>query len=825
MVETLLRDLRHAVRSLTGTAGPAAAAVGALALGIAATTTMFSVVDATLWRPLPLDEADRLAILYVTRTAARDGLVRLRWSMTAIRALEDASASFESLASFSRASVAIQTIGADGRAALPEQIDGEVVAPDYFRTLRVTPGHGRAFAADDDTTPGAHPVAIVSETLARQRYGGGAIGAVIRVNDVPLTIVGVTPPGFRGLSGKADVWIPRMMAPALTYADYLTTPQHFIMVVARLKDGVSLERANAELTAIGARFRNDAFGAEPAEWSATGRRLGEARIDAVARRSAFALLGAAVCVLLIACVNVASLLLARSRTRQKEIAVRLALGSSRGRIVCQLLAEGALVAAAAAAAGVVLSLWGTAFFAAASPVAIASGRNDYAALAAFATPVLDARVLAFAVTVTIGTTLLFSLAPALAAARPDLVPALKDHDRPSNRGAFGRLIVVEVALAVLLLVSAGLLLESFSGMQQQRVGFDPDRVLTFWIRPPSSRYQPEDGPAIVERLLTRVEQVPGVAAAAVNRAVPFSSGSRSLAFFPGRTPDPANAPVVGRHYISADYFRVLSIPLLAGRALTPADRAGSPPVTVINETAARRFWPGENPIGRRVWFGATTGPFSNQSRAVEVVGLVGDVKYDAPDQPVNADFYTSYLQFSYPDTMVIVKTRGAPDDVVASLRAAVASVDPALPIYDVMPLDARIDDALARPRFNAAVVAAFAIAAVALAALGVYGILSYSVSTRRRELGVRLALGADGRRVVALVVREGVTLAGAGVAVGIAAAAAAGAVLRGLLVGVSPTDPRLLAGASLLMLGVAAIAALLPARRAARVDPLIVLRE
>jgi putative ABC transport system permease protein len=331
----------------------------------------------------------------------------------------------------------------------------------------------------------------------------------------------------------------------------------------------------------------------------------------------------------------------------------------------------------------------------------------------------------------------------------------------------------------------------------------------------------------VDRLLTRIQAVPGVESAAVNRCTPFSGCSRSVAFFPDRPVDPRNAPGIGRHYISADYFRTLGIPLLAGRGLTPADRADHPPVAVVNESGARRFWPGENPIGKRVWFGTTTGPFSDPSRAVEIVGVVGDVRYegvDQPDRPDRADFYTSYLQFAFPDTMVIVKARGAPTSLVPALRAAVASVDPALPIYDVMTLDDRIRAAMARPRFNAVLISAFAAAALVLAAIGVYGVLSYSVSSRMREIGVRLALGADAPRVIGLIMSEGLRLAVAGAAIGLLIATGMARILRGLVDGIADPDPRVFLTAGALMLVVAAASAFLPARRASAVDPIVVLR-
>ena len=322
-------------------------------------------------------------------------------------------------------------------------------------------------------------------------------------------------------------------------------------------------------------------------------------------------------------------------------------------------------------------------------------------------------MLLFALACALGTTLLFALVPALVASRAELVTALKEDDRGGGRGgrALSILVVSEVAIACLLLTASGLLIESFARIQSRRTGFVSDDVLTFWVRPPGSRYPPASGPATVDRLLTRIQAVPGVESAAVNRCVPFSGCSNSILFLPDRPVDRANAPGVGRHYISADYFRTLGIPILAGRALTAADRAGSPPVAIVNESGARRFWPGENPIGKRVWFGTTTGPFSDPAHAVEIVGVAGDVKYggvDQPDRPDRADFYTSYLQFAYPDTMVAVKARGAAAALLPAMRTAVASVDPALPIYDAMTLDERISAAVARPRFNATLLGAFA---------------------------------------------------------------------------------------------------------------------
>jgi predicted permease len=824
-MDTLVRDLRYAVRALLRMRGVAVIAILTLALGIAATTTMFSVVYAMLLRPPPFADPERIVILFNTSVTRRDGLQRLRWSMPNITELERMTSSFESIGSFTGP---LLTLSGRGD---PEHVDGETVSRGYFQALRVHPIAGRMFTAGESSSEGAQPVAIIGARLWQRAFAGdpASVGGTVVVNDVPLTIVGVMPEGFSGLSGKAELWIPPPMAARLYYSEYLTTPQNFISVVARLKDGVSLARANAELAAIGPRFIGNGF--EPdTRWSAAAVPVRDARADPALRQSALVLLGAAACVLAISSVNVASLLFARARVRRREIALRLAIGAGRRRLVQQLLTEGLVMAAAAGACGTLLARWGVGVFARAAPAVIASGRNNYAAIGSQGGPALDPGVLMFAVATALGTTLLFALVPAIAASRLDLVTALKDDERGGGRQgrALSMLVVTEVAIACLLLTASGLLVESFARIQSRRSGFVSQAVLTFWVRPPGSRYPAASGPATLERLLTRIQAVPGVESAAVNRCTPFSGCSRTTLFLPDRQNDPTNAPVVGRHYISTDYFRSLGIPILAGRAITPADRAGSRPVAIVNESGARRFWPGENPIGKRVWFGTTTGPFADPAHAVEIVGVAGDVKYEGVDQPDRldrADFYTSYLQFSYPDTMVIVKARGAATALLPAMRTAVASMDPALPIYDATTLDERIDAAVSRPRFNAALLAAFAGAALLLAAIGVYGMLSYSVSFRMRDIGVRLALGAEAAGVTRLVLGEGLRLAALGAVVGLVASSAVARVAEHLLPEAPASDARLTVAAGIIMLVVAAVAAYIPARRAGALDPLVVLRN
>jgi predicted permease len=824
-MDTFARDLRYAVRALLRMRGVAVVAILTLALGIGSTTTMFSVVYARLLRPPPFADSDRLVILFNTRVTPSEGLVRLRWSMPNVTALRSAATSFETVASFTGALFSMSGQGD------PEHIEGEVVSSDYFKTLRVTPVAGRTFRPEEDTVSGAQPVTMISSRLWRRKFAGdpAVIGGTIVVNDVPLTIVGILPEGVAGLTGKAELWIPPPMAARLTYADYLTTPQNFISVIARLKEGATLAHANAELAAIGSRFIGNG-NAPGTSWGAVSVPLRDARVESTDRRSALMLLAAASCVLVIACANVASLLLARARVRRREVAVRLAIGSGRLRLVQQMLTEGLVMATAAGACGTLLAWWAVDVFARTAPAPVPSGRNNYLAIGSLGAPALDPAVLMFTLAVAVSTTLLCALVPALAASRLELVTALKEDNRSGGRRgrALSVLVVGEVAIACLLLTASGLLIENFARIQSRRAGFVADGVLTFWVRPPGSRYPVASGPATVDRLLTRIQAVPGVESAAVNRCTPFSGCSRTILFLPGGPMDPANAPGVGRHYISADYFRTLGIPILAGRALTPADRAGSQPVAIVNESGARRFWPGENPIGKRVWFGSTTGPFSDPARAVEIVGVAGDVKYegvDQPDRPDRADFYTSYLQFSYPDTMVIVKARGAATALLPAMRTAVASIDPSLPIYDAMTLDERIGAAVSRPRFNATLLCSFAGAAMLLAAIGVYGMLSYSVSARMRDIGVRLALGADSGRVVKLVIGEGLRLAALGGAIGLGASFALARLAQRLLPDAPAWDARFVGVAGVIMLAMSAVAAFVPARRAGAVDPMVVLRN
>jgi len=821
-VTGLWQDLRGAVRAVVGMRAAGVVAILTLAAGIGASTTMFGVVDAMLLRPVPFDDPDALVTLSLTRTTARDGVARLRFSYHEFTGLAARAAAFERLAAFSRTS----TVAID--VPEPTQVDGEIVSPGYLDVLRVRPILGRTFDAVEASS-GPRPIAMIGADLWRDRLGAdpAVIGRALTVDGVRLTIVGVLPASFAGLSERAQIWLPAEMAPRLTYAEYLTTPQHFITVIGRLKPDVSLARANAELAVLGPAIANpDRPDADPsATFGAMAIRVNDARRRPAAERSAWLLTAAIACVLLIACANVTSLLLARLHDRQREIAIRKALGGGTARVLRQLVIEGAIVAAAGGAIGLEIAVIGTRLVALTAPTWLPSRATGAVQISSFARPGVDGGVTLFAAAVAAGLSVLFAIAAGWDARGTALVDTLRD-DRRTGTGrrlrALRAIVAAEVATAIVLSTGAALLVESVGGLERLRVGFEPRGVLTFRVAPPAARYQPADGPVVLERLLTSLQHAPGVAVAAVNRCTPLSAScSYSSLHLPGR----ADAPDVERHYISPDYFRALGIPLVAGRVFTNQDREGRPGVAVVSAATARRVWPGQNPIGQRMWFGSTTG-FSDEAHAVEVVGVVGDVKYGPPADPVLPDVYTSYLQFSYPDSMMVVRaTPGHERDLAASVRRAVMAVDPELPIFEVMSLDDRIADGWSVFRYNAWALGLVAMVALLLATAGVYGLSSFAVSTRAREMGIRLAIGATASGLVRLVLRDAIALAIAGSAVGLGLALVLTRLMRSALFDTAPADPRALA-ASAAAMGVAVLAgAWIPARRAGQADPAGLLRS
>jgi putative ABC transport system permease protein len=619
------------------------------------------------------------------------------------------------------------------------------------------------------------------------------------------------------------------MAPRVSYADYLTTNQNFISVVGRLRDGATVEGARSELASVERQLpsRSDERNERR---SATALSLNDARVDPTTRAPMLVLLGSVACLLLLACANVAGLLLGRAVGRRQEIAIRVASGASRARIVRQLLVESALLAFAGGAVGVLAAIPVTSSLG--LPSAIWRGRNMYGSLGEFADPRVDVRVLLFAAGVCALTTLVFGLAPALRATRGDLVSALKDGGAGSGASSSGarfelRQVIVggETALATVLLVAGALLASSWLRLENTSGGFDREHLLTFLIRPSEIRYPPSKAPQLIDRVIDEIERVPGVEAASVDGCAPMSTGcANSTLFVVGRPADSSTAPPVLRHYVGADHFRTLRVPTIRGRVFSAADRAGSNRVAIINETAARRFWPDADPIGQRVWFGGGSN-FDRPDSSAEIVGIVGDVAYQAmDDHPVQADFYTPYAQFSYASRMVLVRTRGDPAAMVPDVRHAVRAADPSLALFEVQTMNDRASGSWARITYQARIISAFAIVALLLAAVGIFAIIAHLVGDRRRDIGIRIALGASATHVLRAVGSRGARPAALGVAVGAVGALAVGRVLSSAVFGVRALDIRVLGGAAIAVMVVSVFAAWLSARRALRIEPLEALR-
>ena len=823
MITALARATRFATRSLARTPVLSGAAVLSMSVGIAATTAVFSVVDAALFRPPPFPDAGRLAIIYTTRRRGNAPAGRERWSWPRFKLL-DGARSFTGVASFTPSVLALT-------GEQSEPANAEFVSSAYWRVVRINPAIGGVFPADADVAAGVAPVAILSDALWRRRFGGSpaVVGSKIAVNGVPLIVVGVAPAGFDGLTGRAQLWIPATMAPRLTYPDYLVTNQNFISVVGRLRDDTSLETARQELALLGAEIqRRVPVPTSVAEnrFAATAGSLAEARIDPSTRQPMLLLLGAAACLLLLACFNVAGLLIGRALTRRREIAIRVATGASARRIVGEQLLESAVLAVAGGALGVALAALVAGRLV--LPASAGRSRNFYGAIGEFATPRIDWRVVAFCTGLCVMATIVAGLIPALRAARVDLVSDLKDGARGSSGKSIVRqfLVGLESTIATGLLFAGGLFALSWSRLEDTDVGFDRSHLLTFWIRPAETRYPVSKAAALIDRVLEEIRAVPGVEAATVDGCAPVGPGcASSTLYVMGRPmPKPGEAPGVLRHYVAPDHFRTLGVPLLRGRVFEPTDRAGSPRVAVISLNAARRFWPGEDPIGQRVWFGGGSS-YNSPDSSAEIVGIVGDVaNQPLDDHPFQADFYTPYKQFTYSSRAVLVRTRGAPVAAVDPIRRALSRVDPDLTLFDVHPLDEQIHLSWGRLAYQIRLVGTFAVAALLLAATGIFAMIAHSVTDRRAELGVRMALGASSMNVLAVVSRQGAWPALAGLGLGLTAAIVAGRWLVAIVYGVSAIEPILVGAVFAVTAFVSLGATSIAARRALAIQPIEAMR-
>jgi putative ABC transport system permease protein len=805
---TLLKDMRYAVRTLLKSPGFTAVAVLALALGIGANTAIFSVVKAVLLSPLPYPDPERL--VWVREINPGADILDEPASAPDYNDWRTEGRSFEGVAAYGYAGGTIT----DGDRE-PERVAGLSTSANFFQVVGVAPALGRGFLPGEDAT-GKNRVVVISHALWERRFGANpnAVGQTITISGNPHTIVGVAPASFKTpVPGPKppDLWFPI----AFNF-DESRRRSDFLNVFGRLKEGATVEQARAELEGIAARLAQEHPGTN-AGWTVKVEPLHE-RVVGNVRQALWVLMGVVGFLLLIACANVANLLLARAAGRRQEIAVRTALGAGRGRLVRQFLTESLLLGLAGGALGLVLAAWGVELLVALSPGNIP--RLEEVGL--------DARVLAFTFGVSALTGVVFGLLPALSASKTDLSVSLKEGgSRGATAGAGARrlrsaLVVSEIAITVVLLAGAGLMIRSFNAVQSVNPGFRPEHIMTFDFALPMTKYKEEpQRAAFFEQLTTRAAALPGVERAAVVDSLPLSGSGSVLGFvIEGQPPLPPEKVQDADFFsVTPDYFDVMGIPLVRGERLSERHRSDVPDVAVINETMARRYFPGEDPIGKRLNLGdPATVPW------ITVIGVVGDARTGGLDKEPYPQMYVPAAQFPQRAMTFVARTSGDPSAVAPALRRELAALDRDLPLYNVSTMERVLSDSISRRRFQMILIAAFAGVGLLLAAVGIYGVISYTVAQRRHEIGVRIALGARAADILRLVVGQGLGLTLAGVGLGLAGAFALTRVLASLLYGVTATDPLTFACVSLALLGVALLACLVPARRATKVDPMIALR-
>ena len=804
-MNTLLSDLRHGIRLLHHAPGFTAVAVGALALGIGANTAVFSTVDAVLLRPLPYADPERAVMVWEDATAA--GFPKNTPSPGNFTEWKARNRVFTDMAA-SRGLAANLT--QDGP---PEQVIARMVTWNFFSVLGVNPAAGRTFTGEEDQT-GA-PVAIISYALWQRRYAGAAdaLNRDLPVNGLRHRIVGIMPGSFAFRDREVDLWIPIHFSPD----DRVSFGSHYLNVVARLRPGVPLERAREEMGAIGRQLA--------AEHPDNNSRIPNVVVVAVkeemvgnSRAELLVLMGAAGFVLLIACANLAGLLLARAIGRRREMAVRSALGASRRRLISQMMAEGSLIAAAGGALGLLLAPAGIRVLAALVPTA----------LPAASTPVIDGRVLAFTLAVSLFTALAFSLVPAWQASRVSLSDALKQGGRGGIGGRGGSLrdalVVLEVAAALVLLVGAGLMLKTMMRLRSVEIGFRADHLLTLRTTLPRTKYrEPARRMDFYRRVLDGVRVLPGVQGAAYGSTLPFRSQGNTQGYrVEGRERVPGDPGDALLRVSSGEYLQTLGVRLLEGRLIQAGDREGTMPVIVINETLAKMYFPGGDASGHRIALSAREPVWRT------IVGVVKDVHERGYEPAMKAGVYLPYEQatdtWALPDSLVI-RTTGDPEALAGAARRVVQAVDPEQAVAAVSTMDDILDLDVADRQQHMKLLTAFAGLALLLASLGLYGLLAYTVTQRSREIGLRMALGASAPQVVRAVVMRGLILAGLGLLAGLAVARALAQTLSGILYGVAATDGATYGLVAVVLMAIAAFACWIPARRAVRIDPLSVLRE
>jgi predicted permease len=809
-----MTDLRYAFRMLLKNRGVSAAAIISLGLGIGANAVIFTWVKAVLLEPLP-GVANQGALVVVANQTRDGGYVSM--SYPDYRDYRDAVTTLDGLVATEMTTL---SLGATTSAERAERLYGALVSGNYFDVVGVIAALGRTFRPDEDRAPNAAPVVVISDGLWHRRFGGdpSIVGRTISINGHQFSIVGVAPPAFQGtMVGIAlDVWVPVMMQPQIVPGgDRLEARGlRWMQAMGRLKPGVSIDAAQAELDTIGRRLiaayprSNDGFTARvlPLSKSPWGAQFVLGPVLTV-------LMAIVAVVLLLACANVANLLLARALARRREVAIRLAIGASRARLARQLLTESLLLAIFGGAAGFVVAWLGSGVLMAFAPptdvpVKLALG--------------VDLKVLAFTCVVALATGLIFGLVPALQGTRPDVVVDLKDEAGSSGGHSRARLrnglVIAQVSLSLLMLVAAGLFVRSFRNAQQMSPGFNAQGVLlaTYDLFP--NGYDEASGRQFHRRAMEQVAAIPGVSSVSLARRVPlgFDGSSSTRIRVDGYVPEPNESMQINYNVVGPDYFRTMQIPMLSGREPTSRDDLTAPRVVVVNAAMARRYWKRTDVVGQRIRIADNT---------LEVIGVVPTGKYQTLAEQARSFMYLPIGQTYAPQIVLHVRTAGDPAALAPAVRAAVAQLDPNLPLFDVKTLDAHMGFATFTPRLAASLLGAFGVLALVLAAVGLHSVLTYSVSQRTREVAIRLALGASPANVLSLVVRQGMWLLIVGLAIGMTIAYGALPLMSSLLIGISAKDPLTFAAVGALLAFVALAASYMPARRAARVDPIVALKR
>ena len=802
---TLMQDLRYAARMLLKNAGFTAVVVVTLALGIGANTAIFSVVNGVVLKPLPYSDPDRLVMVWETSQKWK----RPRGSVSYPNFADwrQQSTVFEQMGTFSRKIVTLTELDP------PEAVVCARVSAGLFPTLGVQAALGNLFHPADDLA-GAENV-VLSDSVWRRRLGGNPdiIGQTIALGGTARTVRGVLPPGFKCPIGSAE---PELWAPQ-ERQNLSQRSKHYLKVIARLRPNTTLQQAQTQMDTIARRLEEE----HPDTNRGRGVRVAALHKEVVghARPVLLILLGAVAVVLLIACTNVANLLLARNTTRGKEYAVRAALGAGRLHLIRLLLTESLLLGLLGAGLGIILAVWAVDALAAVMPA-------DFPHLDDIA---LDARVLGFTVGITLLAVLMFGLAPAVYATGANLCDRIRDDGRSSPGAGRSRpraaLVVAQLAMALTLLIGAGLLVRSFHKVMHVDPGFVPDNMLTFQMAARQSEdYNPRRRAELYGQVLERLASLPGVQAVAASATLPWSGSNIGRSF---AIPDRSEPISDERLYtslgsVSTDYFRALGIPLLKGRFFTKQDVRAGHGVAIINEMMARRFWPNDDPVGQIITF--PTGSPDDDGSTFEIIGVVGNVRASQIDTPAAARVYAHYQQDTWPFMCFALRTTRDPLELASAVRSEAAALSPDEALHNVKTLEQHLADAVGPRRFPALLLGIFALVALVVAAVGVYGVLSYSVARRTHEIGLRMALGAQRSNVLCLVLRQGLTLTIIGLVIGLAISLAGTRLLSGLLYEIGTTDSLTFIGVSLLLAAVALLACYLPARRATKVDPMVALR-